>query len=102
MLKIKWYHIIFTVLLFTLGYCTVSIVNEFRESKRLSELPDKTQSFRYPKPLNDTDVMNVLKAGYLMGIEREDFSKWQEDSTMFRKYILKQIKPNQNDYSKTN
>lgn len=92
------YGLFFMLVLFLAGLLLFGIVKEMH----FSSLPDKPQSFRYPKPLNDTDIMNVLKAGYLMGIEREDFSKWQEDSTMFRKYILKQIKPNQNDFYKTN
>lgn len=75
-------------------------IQSFIECNRLESLPDKIQTFTYPNPIMDTDLMNMARAGYLMGIERKGNDKWKEDSALLRNYIFKPLKTTSNAYSK--
>ena len=101
-INVKFFWGILVVLLLAIGWGVVESVNAWDEMKRLESIPDTRQSFRYPKPIMDTDLMNVGRAGYLMGIARKGDDRWGEDSLLLRSVILKPIKPNTDDYSKIN
>ena len=101
-INVKFFWGVLVVLLLTIGWGIVESVNAWDEMKRLESIPDTRQLFRYPKPIMDTDLMNVGKAGYEMGIKRNGDNKWEEDSSLLRRVILKPIKINTDDYSKTN
>lgn len=93
-INVKFFWGILVVLFLAIGWGIVESVNSWNELSRLESLPTK--------PIMDTDLMNIGRAGYLMGIARKGDDRWGEDSLLLRAVILKPIKPNTNDYSKTN
>ena len=101
-INVKLFWGILFVLLLAIGWGVVESVNAWDEMKRLESIPEQTQLFRYPKPIMDTDLMKIGLAGYEMGIKRKGDNKWKQDSVLLRSVILKPIKINTDDYSKTN
>lgn len=99
-INIKFFWGIVLVLLFTLGWASVELVNAWNENTILSELP--TAQLHYPKPIQDTDMMHMAHAGYLMGASRKEISHWKEDSTLLYNKVFKPIKLNKNETERTN